>query len=80
MQSSLEGIELRIETATLQEALAESRGTTATPKRVERNVGIARFLRRHAHERYRTSRSEADAGDVLLFRRINDLKARLHAR
>ena len=64
--------------AALEKAFAESGGTTTAPERLQRDVGITRFVRGHAHERHRASGPEGHAGHVLLFRRIDDLKAGLH--
>ena len=80
LQRRLEDIELSHRGCLLREGVRGERRAAATPKRLQRNVGIARFVRRHAHERHGASGPEGDAGDVLLFRRIDHLKAGLHAR
>ena len=75
----LESIQRCIGAAALKKTLAENGSTAAAPKHLQRNVGIARFVRRQAHERHRTSGFEGYAGDVLLFRGVNHLKAGLHS-
>ena len=50
-----------------------------TPQRLQRDISIKRFVRGHPHEGHCSSRSEGHAGDVLLFRGINDLETGLHA-
>ena len=78
-ERSLEHVELGVTVATLQKALTKIGCPAATPDCFQWDIGIARFVRRHSHERNGASGPEGHTGHVLLLGGINHLKAGLHS-
>src|SRR5262245_56901902 len=78
-EGRLDDIELIVCVAALQELFTEIRGLLASPERLQRCVDVAGLVRRPRYESRGSPRAECNAGDVLLFRCIDNLISRLHA-
>src|SRR5687767_7196175 len=66
-QCRFESIELGINAAAFEKALADGGRTSAVPERIQRYVDIAGLMCRDAYEGHRPSRLEGHACHILLF-------------